>query len=87
MPRTRLDRYSAPKRPPVDYPKALILERMEAQDVGPDAMASALGVSRSTWFQRRSQHTSLWTLGELIRACAFLGIDPEDFRSAIRYRV
>ena len=88
MPRTHLgDKYSRPKRPAPDYPKALILERMEAQDVSPEAMASAMGISRSTWFQRRKQPTSLWTLGELLKACAFLGVDPDALRSAISYKV
>lgn len=88
MPRTHLtEKFSAPKRPAPGYPKALILERIEAQNVTPEAMAQAMGVSRSTWFQRRKQPTALWTLGELLKACAFLGVDPDELRSAIRYRV
>ena len=88
MPRTKLcDKYSAPKRPAPDYPKALILERMDAQRVTPDDMARALGLSRSTWFMRRKQNTAEWPLGDLIKACRFLGVHPDDLRAAIRYTV
>lgn len=85
MPRTRFDRYAAPKRPATDRPKALILERMQAGNIGGKQMADALGVSPSTWTNRKQQHTDLWPLGELLKACEFLGVELEDLRSAIRY--
>lgn len=86
MPRTNLDKFSKPKRP-VDYPKALILGRMAAAGATNDAMAAALGVSRSTWFQRRRQPSTAWTVGELLAACVYLQIEPDELRAAIRYRV
>ena len=87
MPRTNLDTYAAPKRPATDYPKALILERINSLGKNADDMSKALGISRNTWFTRLRQNTELWTFGELIRACQFLGVEPDDLRAAIRYRV
>lgn len=87
MPKTRFDQYAKPKRPAPDYLKALILERMDALDIKSEAMSEALGISPNTWFARKKQPTAEWTLGELTKAAVFLGIDPEDFRAAIRYRV
>ena len=87
MPRTKLgDKVAAMKRPPLDRPKALILERCASQHITNDQMAAALGVSANTWSRRKSQHTELWPLGELLKACAFLGVDLEDLRQAIRYK-
>ena len=87
MPRTRFDQYAKPARPAPDYLKALILERMDVLKIDGAQMAEALGVSRNTFQHRKKQPTTEWSLGELLKAAAFLGIDPEDFRSAIRYRV
>jgi DNA-binding Xre family transcriptional regulator len=88
MPRTHLtEKFSTPKRPAPDYPKALILERCASQHITNDQMAAALGVSANTWSRRKSQHTELWPLGELLKACAFLGVDLDDLRAAIRYSV
>ena len=86
MPRTHLDKFSR-KRPPADYPKALILERVAALDISPDDIAAALGVSRNTWFTRLKQPTTSWPFGQLIAACKILGVEPEDLRQAIRYKV
>ena len=87
MPRTRLDKYAAPKRQPLDLPKALILERIVSLGVGSGEIAKALNISEATFSRRRRQPSSEWTLGEIISACVFLGIDPADLRSAIRYKV
>lgn len=87
MPRTRLDRYSAPKRPATDRPKAMILERVNALGKSADDMAQALGVSKNTWFARLRQPTEHWPFGQLIAACQFLGVEPEELRAAIRYKV
>ncbi len=86
MPRTKLDKIAKP-RPATDYPKALILERINSLGKNADDMSQALGVSRNTWFTRLRQPTTHWPLGQLIRACQFLGVEPEDLRAAIRYRV
>ncbi|MBR5094120.1 MAG: hypothetical protein IK095_03410 [Oscillospiraceae bacterium] len=86
MPRTHLgDLYSRPRRPPVDRPKALILERLAALSETTETMAAALDVSPSTWQRRMSKPTTAWTLGELLAACRHLGIDLEELRQAIRY--
>ena len=85
MPKTRLDRFSAPKRPPMDRPKALILERMGALDVSNDDMAAALDMSAATWQTRKKAPTTEWKLGELIKACVFLGVSADDLREAIRF--
>lgn len=87
MPRTRLDLYSAPKRPAIDRPKSLILERVNALGKTPDDMAQALGVSRNTWFTRLRQPTESWPFGQILKACQYLGVEPEDLRQAIRYSV
>ena len=87
MPRTRFDRCAAPKRPAPDYPRELILGRMIASEVDVEKMAASMGVSAATLYRRRSQPSAFWTLGELIGACRYLGIEQEDLRSAIRYSV
>lgn len=84
MPRTLLDKH-ARKRPPVDRPKALILERMAALHVTAEEMAAALGVSRATWYRMMAQPSLLWTLGSLLDACRRLDVEPDDLRMAIRY--
>ena len=87
MPRTKLgDKAAAMKRPPLDRPKALILERCASQHITNDQMAKALGVHVNTWSRRKSQPTELWPLGDLLKACAFLGVDLDDLRAAIRYK-
>lgn len=85
MPKTIFDKHAKPKRPAPDYLKALILERVQALDVSNAEMAGALGVSLGTWRARRMCPTSKWELGELVKAAVHLGIEPEDFRAAIRY--
>lgn len=87
MPRTRLDRYSAPKRPAIDRPKSLILERVNALGKSAEDMAQALGISKNTWFARLRQPTERWPLGQILKACQYLGVEPEDLRAAIRYSV
>ena len=87
MPKTRFDRYAQPSRPAPDPLKALILERMQALRLHAPEVASAIGVSTNTFFSRMRKPTSDWPLGQLIKAAVFLGIDQEDFRSAIRYSV
>ena len=87
MPRTRLERFSAPKRPATDWPKSLILERVNALGKNADDMSQALGVSRNTWFARLRQPTTDWPFGQIIKACQYLGVEPEDLRQAIRYSV
>lgn len=90
MPRTRLGEQFAPKTPPappVDRIKALILERIQAHNESGEAMAAALGCSRSKWYELRSRPTTDWTLGELLAACKHLAVDLEDLRAAIRYRI
>ena len=88
MPRTLLgDKYSPPKapRPKPDYIKALILERCAALGVDSMELAKAMGVSRTTLYERRRQPTRNWTFAEILDACRFLGVDLEDLRAAIRY--
>ena len=86
MPRTHLDKFSR-KRPPADYPKALILERINSLGKNADDMSKALGISRNTWFTRLRQNTEQWPFGQLITACQYLGVEPDDLRQAIRYSV
>lgn len=90
MPRTRLGEQFAPKTPPappVDHIKALILERIHARNESGEQMAAALNCSRSKWYELRSRPTTDWTLGELLAACKHLGVEPDELRAAIRYRV
>jgi hypothetical protein len=85
MPKTIFDKHAKPKRPAPDYLKALILERMHTLKVSNAQMAEATGMSYNTWCHRKLLPTSKWEFGELVKAAAFLGIEPEDFRAAIRY--
>ena len=90
MPRTRLAEQFAPKTPPappVDHIKALLLERIQASGQSAEQMADAIGCSRSKWYELRSRPTTEWTLGELLAACRHLGVEPDELRAAIRYRV
>lgn len=74
-----------PKRPPIDHVKALILERVSSCAAkGPDC-ARAMGVSLSTWYVRLRQPTDQWLLGELLGIAAYLGIEIDELRAAIRY--
>lgn len=83
MPRTRLDKFSRPAPDPL---KALILERMHALRIKAPEIASAMGIGTNTFFARMRHPTTDWPLGQLIKAAAFLGIEQEDFRQAIRFR-
>jgi hypothetical protein len=87
MPRTRFDRYAAPKRPDADPIKAVILERMHALGIRNHMMARAMLISEGAWYARKKAPTTEWTLGELIRAATYLGIEPEELREGIRYRI
>jgi hypothetical protein len=87
MPRTRLDRFSKPKAPDADPIKALILERMQALGIRNHMMAQAMLISEGSWYARKKAPTTEWTLGELIRAATYLGIEPDQLREGIRYRI
>lgn len=87
MPRTRLDRFSKPKAPDADPIKGMILERMQALKIRNHMMARAMLISEGAWYARKKAPTTEWTLGELIRAATYLGIEPEELREGIRYRI
>lgn len=80
MPRTKLDRISAPKRDPI---KALINDRANALHYTQDKLAGVMGVSRATTAQRMGkQHTEEWPLSEVKALCTALRVEIEPNEAA-----
>lgn len=87
MPRTNLgDKYSAPKTPPYDPLKALVLERVKALNYKPEEMAKIIGKTTPTVYARLKGSMREWRFGELIDFCKTSGVPIEELRAAIRYK-
>ena len=77
MPRTKLtERYSQPKRPPIDWLRAAVLERIAVLDYSSQQLADLAGLSYDG--MRRYLRMSPWDWPEPLREkiCKELGITP-----------
>lgn len=81
MPRTRFDKFAAPKRDPV---KATILERKAATGSSVEDLAKALGVSVSTATRLLAKSSDDWSLGQIKRLYRFFKLDAAALREDVR---
>ncbi len=85
MPRTKLgDHVKASKRKPISISE-MIAGRVTFLDVNMDRLAEAMGCKRTTAYVRLKQPVEQWSVGEVIGACRFLNIPPEELREKIDY--
>ena len=77
MPKTKLgEKYSQSKRPPIDWLRAAVLERIAVLDYSSQQLADLTGLSYDA--MRRYLRTSPWNWPEPLRekVCRELGITP-----------
>lgn len=87
MPATHLTRkYCAPKTPPINPLKGLILERIAAFNYTNADLAEILHCSEVTAISRKKGPMREWRLGELFDLCMALEIPIEELRAALRYQ-
>ena len=85
MPRTKLgDHVKASKRKPISITE-MICGRVTVSDVNMEKLAEAMGCKRTTAYARMHQPAEQWSFGEIIGACRFLNIPPEELRARIDY--
>ena len=85
MPRTKLgDHVKKMNRKPISIPE-MIVGRVTVLDVSMDKLAEAMGCKRTTAYARMHQPVEQWSVGEVIGACRFLNIPPEELRERIDY--
>lgn len=86
MPRTKLaEKYSAPKRPPTDPLKGVVLERISSLCLKNEDLAALLKCSPTTASRKRNSNMRDWTLGEILDFCKSTGVPIAELREAMRY--
>lgn len=85
MPRTKLGEHvKAMSRKPISITE-MICGRVTTQNVDMDKLAEAMGCKRTTAYTRMRQPIEQWNVGEMLGACKFLNIPPEELRAKIEY--
>lgn len=82
MPRTKLDKYSVPRRDPV---KGLLLTAAKDQGRSQQDMAEMLKMPLRTYQRMVSEHSDTWTLRRVLDMANGLRIPIEELRPMIRY--
>ena len=63
----------------------MINGRVSVKEVSIDELAEAMGCKRATVYSRLHQPITEWRFGEVLGACSFLKIPPEELREKITY--
>lgn len=63
----------------------MIAGRVAVQDTDMSELAEAMGCKIATAYSRMHQPVANWRFGEVIGACQYLKIPPEELRERITY--
>ena len=85
MPKSKLNEHAKKlSRKPISILE-MINGRVAVQDVCMEKLAEAMGVKRTTAYARLHQPIEEWSFGQVLGACKYLNIPPEDLRERITY--
>jgi len=82
MPRTKLDKYAAPRRDPV---KGLILQAARDQGKTQEDCAALCKMPLRTYQAMVAKHSDQWTLRRVLDLADGLRIPIEELRCMVRY--